>query len=108
MSTELDRIAAKAGSDPGLRFTSLAHLMSEDFLTETWSEMNRKGAAGIDRETMDEYASGLEVRIRDLHRRLVEGRYRAPPVRAVEIPKSRGKVRVLGIPTVHANCPRAQ
>jgi len=100
MSTKLERIAEKARSDPDLHFTSLAHVMSEEFLAETWSGMNRKGAAGVDRETMDEYARGLGGRIRDLHERLVNGRYRAPPVRAVEIPKSNGKVRVLGIPTV--------
>jgi len=90
----------KARSDPQLRFSSLAHVMSEKFLAETWSKLNRRGVAGVDRETVDEFSSNLEQRIQDLHQRLVNGIYRAPPVRAVEIPKSNGKFRMLGIPTV--------
>src|SRR5258708_22098591 len=36
MSTQLDQIAAKAKSEPKLRFTSLAHLITPEFLKETW------------------------------------------------------------------------
>jgi hypothetical protein len=36
MSTQLDQIAKKAKSNPKLRFTSLAHLLTREFLTETW------------------------------------------------------------------------
>jgi len=100
MSTQLARIADKARSDSQLRFSSLAHVMTEEFLAETWTNLNRKGAAGVDRETMDEFSSNLAERIHSLHQRLVAGTYRAPPVRAVNIPKSNGKLRTLGIPTV--------
>ena len=100
MSTQLARIAAKARADTRVCFTSLAHVMTEEFLAETWTKLNRKGAAGVDRETIETYALNLDERLRDLHQRLKQGRYRAPPVRAVEIPKSNGKVRMLGIPTV--------
>jgi hypothetical protein len=41
MSTQLDQIAKKAKSNPKLRFTSLAHLLTPEFLTETWKQMNR-------------------------------------------------------------------
>ena len=51
MSTQLDQIAKKAKSNPKLRFTSLAHLLTPEFLTETWKQMNRRGASGIDGET---------------------------------------------------------
>ena len=40
MSTKLDQIAAKAKAQPKLRFTSLAHLLTPDFLAETWMQMN--------------------------------------------------------------------
>ena len=100
MSTQLARIAAKARADTRVCFTSLAHVMTEEFLAETWTKLNRKGAAGVDRETIETYALNLDERLRDLQQRLKQGRYRAPPVRAVEIPKSNGKVRMLGIPTV--------
>ena len=43
------------------------------------------------------YAEGLEERLLDLHRRVLSGAYRAPPVRRVEIPKPGGGTRPLGV-----------
>ncbi len=59
MSTQLDQIAKKAKSNPKLRFTSLAHLLTPEFLTETWKQMNRRGASGVDGETTKEFEQGL-------------------------------------------------
>src|SRR5215470_15645489 len=39
MKTRLDQIAKKAKLDPKVRFTSLAHLLTPEFLTETWGMM---------------------------------------------------------------------
>jgi hypothetical protein len=102
MSTQLDQIAKKAKSNPKLRFTSLAHLLTPEFLTETWKQMNRRGASGVDGETTKEFELDLDTRVRELSERLKRGAYRAPPVRRVEIPKGPGKAgtRPLGIPTV--------
>lgn len=100
MKTKLDRIATKARTDSKLRFTALAHLVTPEFLMETWKQMNRRGASGIDGETTAEFASNLEERCQDLVVRLKERRYKAPPVRRTEIPKGDGKTRPLGIPTV--------
>jgi group II intron reverse transcriptase/maturase len=100
MTTKLDRIAAKAKSDKKLRFTSLAHLLTPDFLIETWKQMNRKGASGVDGETTKEFESDLEARVHRLCERLKARQYRPPPVRRVEIPKGDGRTRPLGIPTV--------
>ena len=100
VSTQLLKIAAKAKQDPKTRFTSLAHILTPDFLLETWRQLNRKGASGIDGETIEAFETNLEERIQSLWRRLRAGRYQAPPVRRVEIPKGSGKVRPLGIPTV--------
>src|SRR6202790_275511 len=102
MSTQLDQIAKKAKSNPKLRFTSLAHLLTPEFLTETWKQMNRRGASGVDGETTKEFEQGLDTRVQELCERLKRGAYRAPPVRRVEIPKGPGKAgtRPLGIPTV--------
>ena len=100
MSTELSRIAEKAKTGPRLRFTSLAHLLTPKFLKETWKQMNRHGASGVDGETIRDYERDLDGRIGDLHERLKAGRYKALPVRRVNIPKGNGKTRLLGIPTV--------
>jgi RNA-directed DNA polymerase len=102
MTTKLEQIRAKATTDRKLRFTSLAHLLTPEFLIETWRQMNRRGASGVDGETTTEFERELETRVQDIYARLKAGTYQAPPVRRVEIPKGPGKVgtRPLGIPTV--------
>jgi RNA-directed DNA polymerase len=100
MSTQLRKIAAKAKQDPKVRFTSLAHLLTPEFLRDTWRQLNRKGASGIDGEPIEAFEANLEERLQALWQRLRAGRYQAPPVRRVEIPKGHGNMRPLGIPTV--------
>nr|WP_321466803.1 reverse transcriptase domain-containing protein [uncultured Desulfobulbus sp.] len=102
MSPQLDQIVDKAKSNPKLQFTSLAHLLTPEFLKETWRQINRRGASGVDGETTKEFEQDLDERVRGLCERLKQGIYRAPPVRRVEIPKGPGKAgtRPLGIPTV--------
>jgi group II intron reverse transcriptase/maturase len=100
MSTQLLKIAERAKREPRARFTSLAHVLTPEFLRETWGQLNRKGASGIDGQSVAEFEANLEERIEDLWQRLKNGRYQAPPVRRVEIPKENGKTRPLGIPTV--------
>jgi RNA-directed DNA polymerase len=100
VSPQLLKIAAKAKQDPKTRLTSLAHILTPDFRLETWRQLNRKGASGIDGETIEAFETKLEERIQSLWRGLRAGRYPAPPVRRVEVPKGNGKVRPLGIPTV--------
>jgi len=59
-----------------------------------------KGAAGIDRVSLDEFERNLEQNIEEIHRLLYEDKYISSPVRRVNIPKGNGKMRPLGIPTV--------
>ena len=73
MSTQLDQIAKKAKSNPKLRFTSLAHLLTPEFLTETWKQMNRRGASGVDGETTKEFEQDLDTRVQELCERLKRG-----------------------------------
>ncbi len=102
MNEGLERIAQRAKTDPACRFTALAHHLTEDLLRDTWQRMNRKGAAGVDHATAEEYAANLDSNLK----RLVEGMkrryYRAPHVRRVYIPKAGNpsKLRPLGVPTV--------
>lgn len=100
MSTKLARIAEKAKLEPKLRFTALAHLLTPEFLAETWRGMNRRGASGVDNETTKEFEAEIDQRCEGLVAKLKAHRYHAPPVRRVDIPKGDGKTRPLGIPTV--------
>ncbi|MGH8522870.1 MAG: hypothetical protein ACREXY_01190 [Gammaproteobacteria bacterium] len=46
VSTQLAQIAKKAKLDQKARFTSLAHLLTPEFLKETWRTMAQVGSTG--------------------------------------------------------------
>jgi len=58
------------------------------------------GAAGVDGQTISDFEADLENNLYKLWNRLSSGSCFPPPVRRVDIPKSDGKMRPLGIPTV--------
>jgi RNA-directed DNA polymerase len=100
MATELTNIANRAKESPCLRFTSLVHLLNEDFLKGCYLELKKGKAPGIDSMTLEEYGKELEGNIKDLVKRLKAKRYIPQPVRRAYIPKPNGDKRPLGIPTV--------
>ena len=100
MRTKLDEIVRKAKSSQTLKFTSLAHVISPEFLKESWDKLNKRGTYGVDEVTTEQYREKLKGNLGQFWERLKKGTYRAAPVRRVEIPKSNGKTRPLGIPTV--------
>jgi len=59
-----------------------------------------KGAPGIDGMTVEELPAFLKHHWPELRAQLETGSYRPQPVKRVHIPKSDGKTRPLGIPTV--------
>ena len=68
---------------------------------DAYKLVRRKGkAAGVDGQSLDEFAEDLENNLYRLWNRLASGSYFPPAVRRVEIPKAGGGVRPLGIPTV--------
>jgi group II intron reverse transcriptase/maturase len=86
---------------PELAFTSLNHYIDKEWMTEAYRRTRKSGAPGVDGQTAREYAEDLGEKLRDLLERAKSGRYYAPPVKRVHIPK-RGKEneqRPIGIPT---------
>lgn len=100
MRTKLTSLTQRAKENPKCKFTSLAHLLTEDFLTECFGELKRDKASGIDGVSVKEYGLTLEENIKDLVVRLKVKSYRPKPVRRTYIPKASGSMRPLGIPIV--------
>src|SRR6201987_5097388 len=61
---------------------------------------SKAGAAGVDRQTIEQFDSNLRSNLYKLWNRMSSGSYFPPPVRAVSIPKKGGGQRILGVPTV--------
>jgi hypothetical protein len=95
LSTELNRLTEIAARDSKVKFTSLAHLLTEEFLKGCYGEMNHQAAAGIDQVSYASYGEKLDRNIADLVKRLRENRYRAKDIRRVWIPKPDGRQRPL-------------
>ncbi len=100
ISTRQARIAALAEQAPDMRLTTLSHHIDIDWLKEAYGRTRKDGAPGIDGLTAADYEANLEENLQSLLNRAKTGRYRAPAVRRVHIPKGTGKeTRPLGIPT---------
>jgi len=100
ISTKLERIAKQAKDIQGASLKTLAHHIDASWLHEAYRRTRKDGATGSDGQTAKEYAEQLEGNLQSLLDRLKSGRYWAPPVRRVHIPKGDGReTRPIGIPT---------
>jgi RNA-directed DNA polymerase len=100
MSQGLDGVRKAAKERRQERFTSLLHHLNVDLLRDSFYALQRKASPGVDGMTWQEYESGLEDRLIDLHSRVHRGAYRAQPSRRIYIPKADGRQRPLGIAAV--------
>jgi len=98
VTPKLQRIAAQAARDPDWVFTTLAHLIDEDFLREAYRHTSKSSAPGTDGVTAQTSAEHLDENLRDLHERLRSGRSQAAPVERVWIEKDAGGQRPIGKP----------
>ena len=100
MPTSLQGIAEKAHSQKRYRFRNLYGMLNEELLKESWREVKKHAASGVDQLSAQDYEQHLEGNIRDLVERLKQKRYRAKLVKRHYIPKGNGQLRPLGIPAV--------
>jgi RNA-directed DNA polymerase len=100
ISTRRQRIAELARQSPQAALTTLAHHIDIDWMREAYRLTRKDGASGVDGQTATDYAVDLEGNLQALLDRAKSGRYQAPPVRRVYIPKGTGsETRPIGIPT---------
>ena len=81
MSQGLNGVRKAAKDRRQERFTALLHHRSVDLLLESFFALKRQASPGVDALTWQEYETGLEDRLVDLHDRVHRGAYRAQPSR---------------------------
>jgi group II intron reverse transcriptase/maturase len=97
----LERIRQAAANDRRQQFTALwHHVYDVDRLREAYFCLKPRAAAGVDGQTWQTYGEDLEANLQALSERLRQGGYRAKPVKRIYIPKSDGRQRPIGIPTL--------
>lgn len=81
--------------------TLLEKMLSDENIMKAYKQVKRnKGAPGIDGMTINELKEYLDENIDTIREQIRTRKYKPSPVRRVEIPKSDGGVRNLGVPTV--------
>jgi group II intron reverse transcriptase/maturase len=101
ISTRHQKIAELARQSPQRVVLTLAHHIDLVWLEEAYRRTRKDGAVGVDGVTAAQYEEQLQANLSDLLERFKSGRYRAPPVRRVHIPKEgTKKTRPIGIPTL--------
>ena len=96
--------AATTGGDAGGRTAAATAKPLPIGKRQVWEAYKRvkanRGAAGVDGQTLTKFEGNVANNLYKLWNRLSSGSYMPPAVRRVEIPKSDGGVRPLGVPTV--------
>ena len=96
-SMGLEGIREAARKDGRMKFTTLLHHITTSLLVESFYDLKRNAAAGVDGVTWREYEGILYTRVHELHREIHTGAYCVQASRRSYIRKSDGKMRPLGI-----------
>jgi RNA-directed DNA polymerase len=96
--TKLVELGARARREATL--TNVVQFVDEAMLRLAFRSLRKQAAAGVDGQSYAEYAEDLDRHVAEVYARLKSGRYRAPMIRRVYIPKANGQRRPLGISTI--------
>src|SRR6266852_3362318 len=98
VSTKLAGLAARARKEA--RLTNVVQFVDEELLRLAFRSLRKQAAPGTDGQSYEDYGASLDENLKDVYARLKSGRYQAPVIRRVYIPKANGKLRALGITTI--------
>jgi len=93
-------IAIKARSNPKEKFNNLMHHLTPELVLQCLARVPLKSAPGVDGMTVGQVLENLDWLLPPQLDAIHKGRYEAPPVRRVYIPKSNGGQRPIGVPEV--------
>src|SRR6516225_11935234 len=91
VSQGLAGVRKAARENKEMKFTALFTHLTVNLLRESFYSLKKKAAPGVDGVTWQEYETGVEERLVDLHGRVHRGAYRALPSRRVYIQKEDGR-----------------
>ena len=98
VSTKLAELVARARKEA--RLTNVVQYVDEELLRLAFRSLRKQAAPGVDGQSYEDYAVNLDQRLRDVYAQLKSGRYQAPVIRRVYVPKANGKRRPIGISTI--------
>jgi retron-type reverse transcriptase len=98
MSTVELQIAERARKHKGEALHSLYPFIDATMLQESYEKLNKRSAKGVDGKTWQQYGLEFPERRDRLLEEFRTGRYKAPAIRRVYIPKDKHSRRPLGIP----------
>lgn len=100
MTTALQALTYKAQTHPKHAFQNLSALLDEKLMFESWGQVKKQSAPGIDDVDAESYFTKLSTNVRRLVDTLKRGAYRANRIKRVYIEKPSGGQRPLGLPTL--------
>ena len=100
MSTKEEQITERAKKHRNEALTNLNQFIDLELLDESFHKLNKKSRGGVDGIVWEQYEPRLSSRLPELLGEFKSGRYKAPAIRRVYIPKGTKDKRPLGIPTV--------
>src|SRR5947209_9584520 len=94
--------ALERGVKGGKWYSLIDKVYAQETLAAAWKRVKRnRGSAGVDRETIDDFACRAETRLARLAQQIEGDTYEPKPIRRTWIPKmGSSELRPLGIPTV--------
>jgi RNA-directed DNA polymerase len=100
MSTKESQIAERARKFKGETLTNLHQFIDVPLLSKCFRNLNKYSSAGVDEKSWYDYCKETPERLPELLSEFKTGKYRAPHIRRVYIPKGKTGKRPLGIPTI--------